>query len=387
MLHAELYLAGAGLRRDRSCKDENGQRGGHPGEDDIPNMILLPRAADELKIPFVASGGMALDPEAVSQLVAGHEDGPPPAIDLAMTTNASLLAKKADALKRAGLRRITVSLDSLDNDVFMAMNDVRFPVDRVLDGILDAGECGTEPTTVVDLSVETTERISEENPMRGTRGCRLGILYPEIYEMQVRAILEGVAGLDLEQKLAVLHEQAGVELFVRGVVTNLFNQRYSTFGTYFEPGQIAKPALGLGEVLRQRCGQVAIEWIGMCHVERAPAREHIGALTRLDDVDARRAQRLSAIRTRRRCRHDEQAQGNDGGEDADPAPEHYFEVPGVDRIEIADEVPSDASAPAGFIGRHQSSCSRYQAIVSARPWSKSWAGAQPSSRTLVVSSE
>ncbi|HEV3464411.1 MAG TPA: hypothetical protein VG846_10565 [Actinomycetota bacterium] len=44
-------------------------------------------------------------------------------------------------------------------------------------------------------------------------------------------------------------------------------------------------------------------------------------------------------------------------------------------------------APAGFIGRHQSSCSRYQAIVSARPWSKSWAGAQPSSRTRVVSSD
>src|SRR4029450_6889794 len=44
-------------------------------------------------------------------------------------------------------------------------------------------------------------------------------------------------------------------------------------------------------------------------------------------------------------------------------------------------------APAGFIGRHQSSWDRYQAIVSARPWSKSWAGAQPSSRTRVVSSE
>jgi hypothetical protein len=44
-------------------------------------------------------------------------------------------------------------------------------------------------------------------------------------------------------------------------------------------------------------------------------------------------------------------------------------------------------APAGFIGRHQPSLARYQAIVSARPWPKSWAGAQPSSWTLVVSSE
>ncbi len=52
--------------------------GGHPGEDDIPNMILLPRAADELKIPFVASGGMADARSLVAALCDGrrrHEHG------------------------------------------------------------------------------------------------------------------------------------------------------------------------------------------------------------------------------------------------------------------------------------------------------------------------
>ncbi|MEC7399487.1 MAG: nitronate monooxygenase family protein, partial [Pseudomonadota bacterium] len=47
--------------------------GGHPGEDDIPNMILLPRAADELEIPFVASGGMADARSLVAALAMGAE--------------------------------------------------------------------------------------------------------------------------------------------------------------------------------------------------------------------------------------------------------------------------------------------------------------------------
>ena len=47
--------------------------GGHPGEDDVPNMILLPRAADELKIPFVASGGMADARSLVAALAMGAE--------------------------------------------------------------------------------------------------------------------------------------------------------------------------------------------------------------------------------------------------------------------------------------------------------------------------
>jgi GTP 3',8-cyclase len=63
-------------------------------------------------------------------------------LDLTLTTNGALLPKKAKALRDAGLTRITVSLDSLDDDVFRAMNDVDFPVDRVLEGIDAAAQAG-----------------------------------------------------------------------------------------------------------------------------------------------------------------------------------------------------------------------------------------------------
>jgi cyclic pyranopterin phosphate synthase len=68
--------------------------------------------------------------------------------DLTLTTNGSLLKRKVRALKRAGLRRITVSLDSLDDDVFRTMNDVDFPVSRVLQGIEAAVEVGLAPVKV-----------------------------------------------------------------------------------------------------------------------------------------------------------------------------------------------------------------------------------------------
>jgi GTP 3',8-cyclase len=65
-----------------------------------------------------------------------------PDVELAMTTNGSLLPHKARGLREAGLDRITVSLDSLDDDVFRAMNDVDFPVERVVAGIEAAQAAG-----------------------------------------------------------------------------------------------------------------------------------------------------------------------------------------------------------------------------------------------------
>jgi len=63
-------------------------------------------------------------------------------LELALTTNGSALAQKAEALAAAGLNRVTVSLDSLDDAAFRAMNDVDFPVQRVLEGIDAAAAAG-----------------------------------------------------------------------------------------------------------------------------------------------------------------------------------------------------------------------------------------------------
>ncbi len=68
--------------------------------------------------------------------------------DLTLTTNGSLLARKAESLGAAGLRRVTVSLDSLDSAVFAAMNDVDFPVSDVLAGIDAAAAAGLTPVKV-----------------------------------------------------------------------------------------------------------------------------------------------------------------------------------------------------------------------------------------------
>jgi cyclic pyranopterin phosphate synthase len=68
--------------------------------------------------------------------------------DLTLTTNGSLLRRQAKPLKDAGLKRITVSLDSLDNSIFQRMNDVGVPVETILDGIAAADDAGLQPIKV-----------------------------------------------------------------------------------------------------------------------------------------------------------------------------------------------------------------------------------------------
>src|SRR5579859_3420696 len=68
--------------------------------------------------------------------------------DVALTTNGSALAAKAKALKDAGLTRVSVSLDALDDTTFAAMNDVHFPVARVLAGLEAAASIGLAPVKV-----------------------------------------------------------------------------------------------------------------------------------------------------------------------------------------------------------------------------------------------
>ncbi len=83
--------------------------------------------------------------------------------DLTLTTNASLLAAKASLLADAGLHRVTVSLDALDDETFMAMNDVGFPVSRVLEGIAAAEAAGLGPVKV-NTVVRRGPRTSTPSP-------------------------------------------------------------------------------------------------------------------------------------------------------------------------------------------------------------------------------
>ncbi|MBN8505687.1 MAG: GTP 3',8-cyclase MoaA [Burkholderiales bacterium] len=86
-------------------------------------------------------------PKLVAQLAALRTpEGAP--LDLTLTTNGSLLAKQAQPLADAGLQRITVSLDALDDAVFRRMNDVDFPVADVLAGIAAAQAAGLGPVKV-----------------------------------------------------------------------------------------------------------------------------------------------------------------------------------------------------------------------------------------------
>jgi cyclic pyranopterin phosphate synthase len=91
--------------------------------------------------------------------------------DLTLTTNGSLLAQRARSLAAAGLRRVTVSLDSLDDATFRAMNDAGFPVERVLEGIQAAAEAGLTPVkvnVVVKRGVNEGGLLAMARRFRGT---------------------------------------------------------------------------------------------------------------------------------------------------------------------------------------------------------------------------
>ena len=108
-------------------------------------------------------------------------DGKPP--DITLTTNGSLLARKAGALKAAGLQRVTVSLDGLDDAVFRSMNDVDFPVAEVLKGIEAARQAGLGPikvNMVVKRGTNDHEILPMARHFRGTGSVLRFIEYMDV---------------------------------------------------------------------------------------------------------------------------------------------------------------------------------------------------------------
>jgi cyclic pyranopterin phosphate synthase len=149
-------------------------------------------------------------------------------LDLTLTTNGALLAGKARALKDAGLTRVTVSLDSLDDDVFRAMNDVDFPVTRVLDGIdaaLAAGLAPVKVNVVVKRGLNEDGILSMARHFRGTEVVLRFIEYMDVGHTNgwrlddVVPAAEIVAAIDAELPLEP------VEPAYRGEVANRWRYR------------------------------------------------------------------------------------------------------------------------------------------------------------------
>ncbi len=136
--------------------------------EEIARMARIFRGLGTEKIRL--TGGEPLLRRGIERLVAMLRESVP-GLDLTLTTNGSALKARARALREAGLDRITVSLDSLDDTTFRAMNDVDFPVARVLEGIDAAQEAGLAPikvNVVVKRGVNDHQVVDMARHFRGS---------------------------------------------------------------------------------------------------------------------------------------------------------------------------------------------------------------------------
>ncbi len=148
--------------------------------------------------------------------------------DLTLTTNASLLAPRANTLAAAGLHRVTVSLDALDDATFLAMNDARVPVQRVLDGIAAAEAAGLGPVkvnTVIRRGVNEHAILDLAGHFRGTGTTVRFIEYMDVGHSNGWRLDEVVPAAEVIATLGARWPLEPVEPAYRGEVANRYRYR------------------------------------------------------------------------------------------------------------------------------------------------------------------
>ncbi len=151
-----------------------------------------------------------------------------PGVDLTLTTNGALLARKAQALKDAGLNRITVSLDSLDDETFRAMNDVDFPVERVLAGIdaaLAAGLAPVKVNVVVKRGMNEAGILPMAEYFRGTSVVLRFIEYMDVGHTNGWRLDDVVPAGEIVAAIDAEHPLEPIEPAYRGEVANRWRYR------------------------------------------------------------------------------------------------------------------------------------------------------------------
>jgi cyclic pyranopterin phosphate synthase len=159
--------------------------------------------------------------------------------DIALTTNASLLASKARTLRQAGLSRVTVSLDSLDPQRFAEISDTRVPLERVLSGIAAAAEAGLGPikiNTVVKRDVNDGDDVVELAAFGRQRGHIMRFIeYMDVGTTNGWRLDDVVPARELVDRLGAVWPLEPVDANYRGEVA----ERYHYLDGAGEIGMIA----------------------------------------------------------------------------------------------------------------------------------------------------
>ena len=148
-------------------------------------------------------------------------------LDLTLTTNASLLARKARALRDAGLDRVNVSLDSLDDATFRAMNDVDFPVARVLEGIEAASDVGlpVKVNAVVKRGVNDDGIVDMARHFRGSPHTLRFIEYMDVGTTNGWRLDDVVPAAEIVERIDAVFPLEPVEAAYRGEVAQRWRYR------------------------------------------------------------------------------------------------------------------------------------------------------------------
>lgn len=148
--------------------------------------------------------------------------------DLTLTTNGSLLERKAAGLAAAGLKRVTVSLDSMDDTVFMAMNDVGYPVQAVLDGIGAAAAAGLAPikiNMVTKRGVNDHSIVGMAGHFRGTGHVVRFIEYMDVGTTNGWRLDDVVPSAEVVKMIDAVYPLEPVEAGYRGEVARRYRYK------------------------------------------------------------------------------------------------------------------------------------------------------------------